>query len=107
MAFIRTPDGIPIKLLQAGGAIQPAEPWDTMYCNRYTTVASPSDNLQAGHWVNPKSYFTILPCTWIRKTAACSSSTSVTYPPSPLPPGVENLKELLAGRKYQAIAAMH
>jgi lactoylglutathione lyase len=27
MAFIRTPDGISIELLQAGGALPPAEPW--------------------------------------------------------------------------------
>jgi lactoylglutathione lyase len=30
MAFIRTPDGISIELLQAGGALPPAEPWTTM-----------------------------------------------------------------------------
>jgi lactoylglutathione lyase len=27
MAFIHTPDGISIDLLQAGGALLPAEPW--------------------------------------------------------------------------------
>jgi hypothetical protein len=27
MAFIRTPDGISIELLQAGGALEPDEPW--------------------------------------------------------------------------------
>jgi lactoylglutathione lyase len=30
MAFIRTPDGISIELLQAGGALPPAEPWTGM-----------------------------------------------------------------------------
>ena len=30
MAFIRTPDGISIELLQAGGALPPAEPWSSM-----------------------------------------------------------------------------
>jgi lactoylglutathione lyase len=30
MAFIRTPDGISIELLQAGRALQPAEPWASM-----------------------------------------------------------------------------
>ena len=30
MAFIRTPDGISIELLQAGGALPPTEPWTTM-----------------------------------------------------------------------------
>ena len=30
MAFIRTPDGISIELLQAGGALLPAEPWISM-----------------------------------------------------------------------------
>ncbi len=30
MAFIRTPDGISIELLQAGGALAPAEPWLSM-----------------------------------------------------------------------------
>jgi lactoylglutathione lyase len=30
MAFIRTPDGISIELLQAGNALAPAEPWSTM-----------------------------------------------------------------------------
>jgi lactoylglutathione lyase len=30
MAFIRTPDGISIELLQAGGALPPAEPWASM-----------------------------------------------------------------------------
>ncbi|MGC1410788.1 MAG: lactoylglutathione lyase, partial [Acetobacteraceae bacterium] len=30
MAFIRTPDGISIELLQAGGALPPAEPWTSM-----------------------------------------------------------------------------
>ena len=27
MAFVRTPDGISIELLQKGGALDPAEPW--------------------------------------------------------------------------------
>jgi lactoylglutathione lyase len=30
MAFIRSPDGISIELLQAGGALSPAEPWASM-----------------------------------------------------------------------------
>jgi len=30
MAFIRTPDGISIELLQAGSALPPAEPWTSM-----------------------------------------------------------------------------
>jgi lactoylglutathione lyase len=30
MAFIRTPDGISIELLQAGNALAPAEPWSSM-----------------------------------------------------------------------------
>jgi lactoylglutathione lyase len=30
MAFIRTPDGISIELLQAGEALSPAEPWTGM-----------------------------------------------------------------------------
>jgi len=30
MAFIRTPDGISIELLQAGDALPPAEPWTSM-----------------------------------------------------------------------------
>jgi lactoylglutathione lyase len=30
MAFIRTPDGISIELLQAGAALPPAEPWTNM-----------------------------------------------------------------------------
>ncbi len=30
MAFVRTPDGISIELLQAGAALPPAEPWTTM-----------------------------------------------------------------------------
>ena len=30
MAFIRSPDGISIELLQKGGALQPAEPWASM-----------------------------------------------------------------------------
>jgi lactoylglutathione lyase len=30
MAFIRTPDGISIELLQAGGSLAPAEPWTSM-----------------------------------------------------------------------------
>src|SRR3954462_10118424 len=30
MAFIRTPDGISIELLQAGDALPPAEPWSSM-----------------------------------------------------------------------------
>ena len=30
MAFVRSPDGISIELLQAGGALQPAEPWVSM-----------------------------------------------------------------------------
>jgi lactoylglutathione lyase len=30
MAFVRSPDGISIELLQAGGALEPAEPWASM-----------------------------------------------------------------------------
>ena len=30
MAFVRTPDGISIELLQRGGALDPAEPWASM-----------------------------------------------------------------------------
>ncbi len=30
MAFIRTPDGISIELLQKGAALEPAEPWASM-----------------------------------------------------------------------------
>ncbi|MEO6152526.1 MAG: VOC family protein, partial [Croceibacterium sp.] len=30
MAFIRTPDGISIELLQQGGSLPPAEPWASM-----------------------------------------------------------------------------
>jgi lactoylglutathione lyase len=30
MAFVRSPDGISIELLQAGGALAPAEPWTSM-----------------------------------------------------------------------------
>ena len=30
MAFIRSPDGISIELLQKGGALEPAEPWKSM-----------------------------------------------------------------------------
>ncbi len=30
MAFVRTPDGISIELLQAGGALAPVEPWTSM-----------------------------------------------------------------------------
>jgi lactoylglutathione lyase len=30
MAFVRTPDGISIELLQANGALTPAEPWLSM-----------------------------------------------------------------------------
>jgi len=30
MAFVRSPDGISIELLQAGGAKAPAEPWTSM-----------------------------------------------------------------------------
>jgi lactoylglutathione lyase len=30
MAFIRTPDGISIELLQKGGSLPPAEPWKSM-----------------------------------------------------------------------------
>ena len=30
MAFVRSPDGISIELLQAGGPLAPAEPWATM-----------------------------------------------------------------------------
>lgn len=30
MAFVRSPDGISIELLQKGGALQPTEPWASM-----------------------------------------------------------------------------
>jgi lactoylglutathione lyase len=30
MAFIRSPDGISIELLQAGDALPPQEPWQSM-----------------------------------------------------------------------------
>ena len=30
MAFVRSPDGISIELLQQGGAVEPAEPWLSM-----------------------------------------------------------------------------
>jgi lactoylglutathione lyase len=30
MAFVRSPDGISIELLQRGEALQPAEPWISM-----------------------------------------------------------------------------
>ena len=30
MAFVRSPDGISIELLQAGDALEPAEPWSSM-----------------------------------------------------------------------------
>lgn len=30
MAFVRSPDGISIELLQDGGALAPAEPWQSM-----------------------------------------------------------------------------
>ena len=30
MAFVRTPDGISVELLQAGPALTPAEPWSSM-----------------------------------------------------------------------------
>lgn len=30
MAFVRSPDGISIELLQAGGALEPQEPWVSM-----------------------------------------------------------------------------
>ena len=30
MAFVRSPDGISIELLNAGGALPPAEPWSSM-----------------------------------------------------------------------------
>jgi len=30
MAFVRSPDGISIELLQKGGALPPAEPWSSM-----------------------------------------------------------------------------
>jgi lactoylglutathione lyase len=30
MAFVRTPDGISVELLQAGPALAPAEPWASM-----------------------------------------------------------------------------
>jgi lactoylglutathione lyase len=30
MAFVRSPDGVSVELLQAGGAKEPAEPWRSM-----------------------------------------------------------------------------
>jgi lactoylglutathione lyase len=30
MAFVRSPDGISIELLQAGAALPPREPWKSM-----------------------------------------------------------------------------
>jgi lactoylglutathione lyase len=30
MAFVRSPDGISVELLQKGGALDPAEPWASM-----------------------------------------------------------------------------
>ncbi|MBB5731293.1 lactoylglutathione lyase [Altererythrobacter atlanticus] len=30
MAFIKTPDGISVELLQKGGSLEPAEPWASM-----------------------------------------------------------------------------
>ena len=30
MAFVRSPDGISVELLQAGGSKAPAEPWASM-----------------------------------------------------------------------------
>ena len=30
MAFVRSPDGISVELLQAGQALEPAEPWSSM-----------------------------------------------------------------------------
>ena len=30
MAFVRSPDGISIELLQKGGSLPPAEPWASM-----------------------------------------------------------------------------
>lgn len=30
MAFVKTPDGIPIELIQEGEALEPAEPWKSM-----------------------------------------------------------------------------
>jgi lactoylglutathione lyase len=30
MAFVRSPDGISIELLQRGRALEPAEPWTSM-----------------------------------------------------------------------------
>lgn len=30
MAFVRSPDGISVELLQKGGALEPAEPWVSM-----------------------------------------------------------------------------
>jgi lactoylglutathione lyase len=30
MAFVRSPDGISVELLQQGGALRPAEPWSSM-----------------------------------------------------------------------------
>ena len=30
MAFVRSPDGISVELLQAGPALAPAEPWASM-----------------------------------------------------------------------------
>jgi lactoylglutathione lyase len=30
MAFVRSPDGISVELLQQGGSLHPAEPWASM-----------------------------------------------------------------------------
>ncbi|MBV1917284.1 MAG: VOC family protein [Sphingomonadaceae bacterium] len=30
MAFVRSPDGISVELIQEGGALEPAEPWKSM-----------------------------------------------------------------------------
>jgi len=30
MAFVRSPDGISVELLQQGQSLQPAEPWTSM-----------------------------------------------------------------------------
>ena len=30
MAFVRSPDNVSVELLQAGGALEPAEPWKSM-----------------------------------------------------------------------------
>jgi lactoylglutathione lyase len=30
MAFVRSPDGISVDLLQKGDALEPAEPWSSM-----------------------------------------------------------------------------